>query len=86
MTVRDFEEAVWTKEGIRIVIRSTENSQVKEYAYTNAADRNWRVTQLIKNRIQPCVGDKEVVVIWGDGTQPHGSVKLETLRASYSQS
>ena len=86
MTVRDFERAVWEKENIRIVIRATENSQVGEYTYANAADRNWRITQLIENRLKPFIGDGQVVVIQGDGTQPHGSVKLETLRASYGKS
>ena len=86
MTVRDFERAVWETERIRIVIRATENSQVEEYTFANAADRNWRITELINNRIKPLIGDRQVVVIRGDGTQPHGGVKLETLRASYGKS
>ena len=87
MTVKEFEKAVWTREGIRIVIRATANSQVEveRYGYAHAADRNLSISQLIANRIQLCVGDREVVVIGGDGAPAHGRIKLEGLRKSYHQ-
>ena len=65
MTVSEFEKAVWTKEKIRIVIRAPADSQVEEYGFANAADQNWRITELIDNRIHRRVGNSDVVVIRG---------------------
>ena len=85
MTVSEFEKAVWTLEGIRIVIRAPADSQVEEYGFANAADKNLSITRLIANRIQQRVGNSEVVVIGGDGALAHGLFHLDTLRASYHQ-
>ena len=87
MTVSEFEEAVWTLERIRIVIRAPAESQVKveRYPYIKNANQNWRITTLIQKRIKEHVGDIEVVVIRGDGTLPNGNVHLDKLRASYHQ-
>ena len=85
MTVKEFENDVWTLERIRIVIRAPADSQVEEYGFAKAADRNLSITRLIAKRIQQRVGNSEVVVIGGDGALPHGKIKLEGLRESYHQ-
>ena len=87
MTVSEFEEAVWTLERIRIVIRAPAESQVKVegYSYINNANQKWSITKLIDKRIQRCVGNSDVVFIRGDGTPAPGHVHLGTLRASYHQ-
>lgn len=85
MTVQEFEDAVWRVEGIRVVVRAHRSAQVGDYKYTRGAQETWRVPQLIENRIQPKVGKREIVVMQGDGEQPHGRVILRTVRASYKR-
>lgn len=83
MKVWKFEEKVWEVEGIRIVIRAPSDEDVANYTFKNGAQEGWRVTQLIEKRIQPKIGDKEVIIIQGDGEQPHGRVILRTVRRTY---
>jgi len=85
MNVREFEDAVWAVERVRIVIRSRANSVVDDYDYERASQDTWRGNQLLGNRIIPKVGNRDVVVLQGDGEQPHGRVILRTLRASYKR-
>ncbi len=81
--VGEFEEAVWAKERIRIVIRTAANRVVKKYNYERAAPDTWSISRLLEKRIQRCESDLEVIVIQGNGEQPRGNVVLRTLRASY---
>ena len=83
MNTRDFEDAVWATEGIRIVIRATQSTQVGEYNYKNAAPETWTVTKLLNSRIQDLVGSHKVVVVRGDGVLPAGQLTLRALRRSY---
>ena len=81
----EFEEMVWETERIRIVIRSGASNEVQEYPYVRAANEAWTIHRLIRDRIQPCIGENtEVVVIQGDGKQPRGMVRLYTVRNSYA--
>ncbi|MCK9194328.1 MAG: hypothetical protein M0P19_10700 [Nevskia sp.] len=84
MQVSEFEYAVWAVEGIRITVRAPSNMAIGTYNYQNAANEGWRITQLLENRILPNVNGHEVVVLQGDGEEPHGRVILRTLRASYA--
>ena len=84
MKLADFEQRVWEVEGIRIVIRGDENDEVKDYSFKNAAIENWNTTAFLKNRIEPRVGGRKVVVIRGDGQKSYRSVKLRNLRETYS--
>ena len=79
----EFEEAVWRIDGIRIVIRATANSEVGDYDYQIAAQGNRNITWFLSTRIRSRVGDYEVVVIGGDGKQPHGGSNVQTIRESY---
>ena len=83
MTVWEFEQAVWQREGIRIVIRAPHNAAVGDYRYERAAAERMRLSQLLENRIWELVGDHEVAVIRGDGEHPPGHIGLRRLRASY---
>ena len=83
MRVWEFEDAVWNREGVRIVIRANSDTQVEEYGYANAAPRTWSVSELIRNRISSLVDDEEVVAIRGDGTRAYGNTTLRRLRESY---
>lgn len=79
----DFEEKVWATEGVRLILRIDPNTLVDDYTYKKAADESWRVTELIEKRIEKCVGSTPIVVIQGDGEEPHGRVILRTLRTGY---
>ena len=46
MRVWEFEDTVWAKEGIRIVIRASARTEVQDYDYTNAATETWSLTLL----------------------------------------
>ena len=86
MKVGEFEEAVWKTDRIRIVIRASANSEVRDYEFQIAAPSGKNITWLLNTRIRPRVGDLEVTVLrGGDGAQPNGNVILQTLRATYSQ-
>ncbi len=83
MTVEKFEEKVWGLEGIRVIVRASTSDTVKDYNYRRRAQGTWRITQLLKKRINSKVGKKKVVVIEGNGEEPHGRTLLRTLRKSY---
>ena len=84
MKVSEFEEKVWEVEGIRIVIRAASEENVSKYTFQKGAQEGWRITQLIEKRIQPKIGANEVIIIQGNGEQPHGRVILRTVRKTYS--
>ncbi len=83
MNVKEFEDAVWATEGIRIVIRAGANGAFENYKYERAAPDSWSISRLLEKRIQQHASDLEVIVIQGNGEQPRGNVVLRTLRASY---
>ena len=84
MKLAAFAQKVWDVEGIRIVVRADENDEVRDYNYRKSATETWTTSELLKNRIEPLVGSKKVVVIRGDGQKTRGGVKLRNLRATYS--
>lgn len=83
MKVSEFEEKVWAIEGIRIVLRVDQNTEVNNYDFKNAADESWRINELLENRIIPRIGAATVIVLQGDGEEPHGRVILRTMRGGY---
>jgi hypothetical protein len=83
MKASEFEQKVWAVEGIRIVLRTDPNTEVKDYGKKNAADEGLRITELLEKRVAPCVGDIPYVVIQSDGEEPHGKVILRTIRKGY---
>jgi len=84
MNVKEFEDAVWATERIRVAIRAVANSEVGDYGYQNAAQGNRNIKWFLDTRIRPRVGDYDVVVIGGDGKQPYGGTYIQTVRDSYS--
>lgn len=83
MKASDFEEKIWTIEGIRVVLRTDPNAEVADYDYKNAADESWRITELGEKRIEKCIPGIKYSVIQGDGEEPHGKVILRTIRNGY---
>jgi hypothetical protein len=84
MTIQQLEKKVWQQDGIRIVVRDRSTSKVGDYTRTNKAGENSQITTFLKNRITPLVGDKQVVVLGGDGEVVHGRTQLKTIRESYN--
>lgn len=85
MTIEDFEEKVWEIDEVRIAVRGPKNTNVGDYDNQNASDKSWRVTEWLEKRIQPKLGELEVIVLGGDGEEPHGRTLLRTLRDSYAK-
>ena len=83
MTVEKLEDKVWMQDNVRIVVRCNSDTKVRDYPHKNAAQANWNVTRFIEKRITPLLNGQEVVVLMGDGEQPHGRTLLSSLRDSY---
>lgn len=83
MKARDFEDKVWNVDGVRIVLRTGADTEVKAYEYKNAADERWRVTELGEKRINKHLDGITYSMIQGDGEEPHGRVILRTIRNGY---
>ena len=83
MNVREFEDAVWQKEKIRIAIRASSSNQVEGYDYVNAANANQSLASFLNARVLNKVGDLEVIAINGDGEIVNGNTHLDTIRGTY---
>lgn len=82
-TIQEFEEQVWSLEGIRLIVRAPENAQIPDYAYQKAATSTISLTKWIQTRITPALGDLDATVIQGNGEEPHGRNLLKKVRATY---
>jgi hypothetical protein len=83
MRAWEFEDAVWATEGIRIVIRTASGTEVGDYDFDRAAIQTWRLSELMRNRIDPLLNGEGVVAIRGNGTRANGGLSLRRLRDSY---
>ena len=83
MTVQELEEKVWAQDGFRVVIRGAANTKIGTYSQKNAAQGNWSINEFVKKRLAPILNGIEVVVLMGDGEQPHGGTLLSSIRPSY---
>ena len=91
MRIDQFEEVVWERERIRIVVRADSRSLVRKYDYIRAARNRRRGrrefitpirTVLLRvHRYLPT--GTEVVVLNGQGRRVSLNVSLEVVRASY---
>lgn len=83
MKISEIESKAWTMDGIRIVIRTGESKDANDYTHKNAAQGSWSVTKYLDSRIRPLIGSREVIVLLGNGEQPHGRTLLNSVRESY---
>jgi len=83
ISIQDFEDQVWEVEGIRLIIRGGTGDKVEEYNYQNAAQNNWSVTKWLQSRVLPCTNGLEVIVVQGNGEEPHGRTLLRNVKSSY---
>lgn len=86
MKISEIEEKAWSMDGIRLIIRGDESEEVYDYVQKSAAQSNWNVTKYLDSRIKPLIGDMDVVVVLGNGEQPHGRTLLSSVRDSYKHS
>lgn len=85
ITVRALEEKILEIEEIVVCIRAPSSAMVDDYVYERKAAGTSSVTDWLDGRIKPLLNGKEVIVINGDYTPPHGRTKLSTLRSGYEK-
>ena len=83
MKIWEFEQAVWSLEGVRVVIRDSANADVGDYNYKKQAPGKWRITEFIEKKIDTHLNGQEVVIVSGDGEQPNGNSLVKTIRNGY---
>ncbi len=84
MNARDFENSVWNVDKIRLVVCCSNNVELVDYGYANAANKNSTLSEWLENRIYPNIDGHQVIVIGGNGKQPHGNSLVQTVRDSYA--
>jgi hypothetical protein len=85
MKVWEFEQAVYEREEVRLVIRAAAGEDVGDYGYVKCSPATTSVSEWLRQRIHPTVGDYEVIVIDGNGAVPHGRTRMATLRETYER-
>jgi len=83
VTVQEIEDKAWSLDGIRIVIRDKQNAKVSSYSHQYAVQANWTVSKYIASRIEPLIGDREVIVVNGEGVKVNGNTLVSSVRNSY---
>ena len=85
MQVWKFEQKVFEKEQVRIVVRAASEAAVKKFDYDRAAKGTTKINDWLETRIYPYTGEFEVVVVNGRGEiDHHGNTQIATLRSSYA--
>jgi hypothetical protein len=85
MKVWEFEQAVYDREEVRIVVRAPIRTVLGSYSYARAASGTTSVSQWLQQRISHALNGHEVVVLDGNGAIPHGRTSMATLRSSYER-
>ena len=85
ISVAEFEAKVLEKEEIVIKVRAASGEKVLDYTYDRKAAGNQSITDWLEGRIKPLLKGKEVVIIDGDYTTPHGRTKIDRLRNGYER-
>lgn len=83
ISVQEFEQKVWEKEGVRLILRAEEGTKVEDYDFKNAAQSGWSLTKWINTRVVPRIGDNAAVVIMGNGEEPNGRTLMRNVKGSY---
>lgn len=85
MGVWNVEQAIFTLEEVRVVIRAPSDTRLGRYRYERAAACNTRLSEWLRTRVYPITGNHEVVVVDGSGAIPHGSTRMDNLRSTYER-
>jgi hypothetical protein len=85
MQVWKFEQKVFEKEGVRLVVRAPSEAAVAPFKYDRAAKGSTRINDWLETRIYPLTGDFEVFIVNGRGEiDHHGNTQMVTIRDSYA--
>lgn len=83
MNVREFEDAVWQLDGIRIVVRAETDEEVRDYPFELRLSDTSTVNDFLHARIIRRLNGKSFFVVDGHGEWPHGRTHLRKIRDSY---
>ena len=83
MIVSEFENRIFEIEEVRLIVRAPAGAEVEDYDFQRCAADGATVTEWLKQRVHPRVGEFEVTLIDGTGVSPHGRTKMMTLRQTY---
>jgi hypothetical protein len=83
MDVATFEQRVFEVDGVLIRIRASKSDKVDDFNYNRAASGTTTVSDWMRTRILPSIGNFECDVISGQYGQVHGNTQLERLRSTY---
>jgi hypothetical protein len=85
MQVWEFEQAVFEREEVRIVVRAPSDALVGDYGYKRCASGTSSIAEWLRQRVYGSTGSYDVAVIDGNGNlNPHGRTKLAKLRDTYA--
>jgi hypothetical protein len=86
VSAREFEEQVFDKEGIRVVLRCAPDVPVNPYGYERKIPDNSTLMDLKENRISKTLGGEiPYSLVLGDGnSNPRGNTKIVNARNSYN--
>jgi hypothetical protein len=85
MKIAEFEQVLWDRDRVRVVIRAPAWQAVDAQGHTNAASETLSITEYIRVRVTDVIGNYECVIVDGRGLIVHGRTKLGTVRATYQQ-
>ena len=84
-SVTDFEQQVFEKEGVRIILR-TKSEIPKDYGFSRKLSSTATITDLKARLDKSLDGKIPYSIVVGDGNaSPHGNTKLENVRNSYAK-
>lgn len=87
MKVRDFEESIWQKNRIRVVIRAPRDAEVGGYDYVNAASGTKNIRWFREHHIEPYIRDYgyeyAIIAGWAFADTDGGNL-VQTVRESYA--
>lgn len=84
-SVKMFEDDVLALEEVPIIIRTSQYAQVSSFTFNRKAPDTMTISDWLKARILPCIGDTEVCVIGPNFSNPHGRTTLGYLRSEYTK-
>ena len=83
MKVRAFEDAVWQRERIRVVVRAETDEEVRDYPFPLRYSDTATVNEFLGARIIQRMNGKGFFIVDGHGEWPDGKTSLQELRESY---
>lgn len=85
VSAREFEEQVFDREGVRVIVRCAPDTLVPAYPYARRISEGSTLNDLKENRLAKTLGEGvSFSVVLGDGnSNPHGNMKVSNARGRY---